>query len=71
VRPDASLRSTAPLIPSGATAPSRITGILNGAPAITAGTAIRLGARFGTTAEFWMNLQMAHDLEMARMQRAA
>lgn len=51
--------------------PNRITGILHGARAITAGTAIRLGERFGTTAEFWLNLQVAHDLEMARTRRAA
>ncbi len=51
--------------------PNRITGILHGARAITAGTAIRLGERFGTSAEFWMNLQVAHDLETARRQLAA
>ncbi len=50
---------------------NRITGILHGVRAITAATAIRLGERFGTTAEFWMNLQVAHDLEVARMPRAA
>lgn len=32
-----------------------------GAP-ITASTALRLGKLFGTSAEFWMNLQMQHDL---------
>ena len=47
--------------------PNRITDILHGARAITAGTAIRLGQRFGTSAEFWMNLQVAHDLETARL----
>ena len=51
--------------------PNRITGILNGERAITAETAIRLGERLGTTAEFWMNLQVAHDLETARRQLAA
>jgi addiction module HigA family antidote len=46
--------------------PNRITQILNGARAITAETAILLGRRFSVSAEFWMNLQAAHDLEEAR-----
>ncbi len=37
--------------------PNRVTAILNGSGAITAETAILLSRRFGTTAEFWMNLQ--------------
>ncbi len=55
-------------------APSnRITEIIAGARAITAETAILLGERFATSAEFWLNLQTAHDLEEARrrMHRAA
>lgn len=50
-----------------------VTGILNGERAITARTAILLSNRFGTSAEFWMNLQTAHELERARahMARAA
>jgi addiction module HigA family antidote len=48
---------------------NRITGILNGERAITAETAILLGNRFGTSAEFWMNLQTAFDLEMIRRSR--
>lgn len=53
--------------------PDRITEIINGTRAISASTAILLGERFGTSAEFWMNLQAAHDLEQARreMGRAA
>lgn len=50
---------------------NRITEIVAGTRAITAETAILLGERFGTSAEFWLNLQMAHDLEMARRRRAA
>ncbi|MDE2007384.1 MAG: HigA family addiction module antidote protein [Rhodospirillales bacterium] len=52
---------------------NRITGILHGTRAITADTALRLARRFGTSAEFWMNLQTAHDLEVAarRIARAA
>ena len=46
--------------------PDRITEIVNGERAISAQTAILLSKRFGTSAEFWMNLQVAHDLEMAR-----
>jgi antitoxin HigA-1 len=46
--------------------PNRVTEILNGARAVTAETALLLGRRFGTSPEFWMNLQAAHDLEQAR-----
>ncbi len=46
--------------------PNRITAIIDGERAITAETAIRLGRRFGTSAEFWMNLQTAHELEEGR-----
>jgi len=45
---------------------NRITEILKGERVITADTALRLGHRLGVSAEFWMNLQMAHDLELAR-----
>ncbi len=45
---------------------NRITAVIKGERAITADTALRLSARFGTTAEFWLGLQMAHDLEVAR-----
>src|ERR1700693_2701408 len=52
---------------------NRITAILSGDRGITAETAILLADRFGTSAEFWMNLQMMHELEEARrhMRRAA
>lgn len=45
---------------------NRITEIINGERVITADTAVRLERRFGASAEFWMNLQSAHDLELAR-----
>jgi len=45
---------------------NRILEILKGERAVTAETALRLGRRFGTTAEFWLNLQTAHDLDVAR-----
>ncbi len=53
--------------------PNLVTGILHGERGITARTAILLSTRFGTSAELWMNLQAAHDLEQARakMGRAA
>lgn len=51
--------------------PNRVTAILAGERAVTADTALRLAAHFGTSAEFWMNLQTAHDLEVARHAMAA
>lgn len=50
---------------------NRITAILHGTRAITADTALRLAAHFGTTAELWMGLQMQHDLAVAREAMAA
>jgi addiction module HigA family antidote len=49
---------------------NRVTAILNGERAVSAETAILLGRRLGTSAEFWLNLQMAHDLEEARRRMA-
>ena len=48
---------------------NRITAILSGDRGITAETAILLGERFGTSPEFWLNLQTQHDLEEARRHR--
>ena len=45
--------------------PNRVTEILNGKRAMTADTALRLSRYFGTSAGFWMNLQVRHDLERA------
>ena len=44
---------------------NRITGILNGRRAITGDTALRLAHFFGTSAEFWLNLQSLYDLRIA------
>ncbi len=44
---------------------NRITQILNGQRGITADTALRLGRRFGTGAELWMNLQKSYELRLA------
>ena len=43
--------------------PRRINEIVKGQRAITADTALRLGRYFGTTPEFWLNLQTHFDLE--------
>jgi addiction module HigA family antidote len=43
-----------------------VTGIMNGDRAISAQMAIRLGQAFGTTPQYWLNLQAIHDLKMAR-----
>jgi antitoxin HigA-1 len=44
---------------------NRITGILNGQRAITGDTALRLAHFFGTSAEFWLNLQKLYELRLA------
>ncbi len=44
---------------------NRITGILNGQRAITGDTALRLAHYFGTSAEFWLNLQKLYELRLA------
>jgi len=44
---------------------NRITGILNGQRAITGDTALRLAHFFGTSAEFWLNLQSLYELRIA------
>ena len=44
---------------------NRVTGIVNGDRSITADTALRFGRFFGNSPEFWMNLQMHYDLEVA------
>ncbi len=50
---------------------NRITGILNGQRAITADTALRLGHWFGTSAEFWLNLQKLYELRLAENEKGA
>jgi len=45
---------------------NRITQILNGQRAITGDTALRLAHFFGTTPEFWLNLQNLYELRLAR-----
>ena len=45
---------------------NRVTEILNGRRAITGDTALRLAHFFGTTAEFWLNLQSLFELRVAQ-----
>jgi len=44
--------------------PRRINEIVHGTRAISADTALRLGKYFGTSAQFWLNLQSHYDLEV-------
>lgn len=44
---------------------NRITAILNGQRAITGDSALRLAHFFGTSAEFWLNLQKVYELRVA------
>ena len=48
--------------------PNRITAILKGQRGVTADTALRLGRYFGTTAEFWLNLQKTFELRVAEIE---
>jgi addiction module HigA family antidote len=43
---------------------TRIGDIVHGRRGITADTALRLGFYFGTSAEFWMNLQVRYELKV-------
>ena len=44
---------------------NRVTQILNGQRAATGDTALRLGRFFGTSGEFWLNLQKLYELRCA------
>jgi addiction module HigA family antidote len=44
----------------------RVNDVVKGRRAVTASTAVRLAAFFGTTAGFWMNMQKRYELDMAR-----
>jgi addiction module HigA family antidote len=50
---------------------TRIGAIVKCERSVTADTALRLARFFGTSPEFWMNLQAMHDLTKARMERGA
>lgn len=47
---------------------NRITGILNAQRGITGDTALRLARFFGTSAQFWLNLQSLYDLRIAEQE---
>jgi addiction module HigA family antidote len=50
---------------------NRVNGIVKGLRAITADTALRLSRYFGTTAEFWLNLQKTYELRVAEREAGA
>jgi len=50
---------------------TRINDIVRGHRVITADTALRLARYFGTTPQFWMNLQANYDLEKAEDERGS
>jgi antitoxin HigA-1 len=47
---------------------NRITQIIRGERGLSGDTALRLGHWFGTSPEFWMNLQKTYELNLARKQ---
>jgi addiction module HigA family antidote len=50
---------------------NRISDIIRGRRGVTADTALRLARCFGTTPEFWMNLQTAHDVSKTAIEHGA
>ena len=46
---------------------SRINAIIHGKRALTAETALRFARFFGNSPEFWLNVQMLHDLTKAKL----
>ena len=48
--------------------PNRLYQILAKKRSMTADTALRLSRYFGMSADFWMNLQSAYELDLARQQ---
>ena len=50
---------------------NRITEILNGRRSVTGDTALRLGRYFGTSGEFWLNLQKLYELRLAQEKNGA
>ena len=50
---------------------TRIGAIVKSDRAVTADTALRLARFFGTSPEFWMNMQAMHDLTKARQESGA
>lgn len=50
---------------------NRVTGLVNETRALTADTALRLARYFGTSPEFWLNLQSTYALRCAQQQAGA
>ena len=50
---------------------NRVTQILNGRRSITGDTALRLAHFFGTSAEFWLNLQSLYEIRLAQQKSGA
>ncbi len=50
---------------------SRLNEIVRGRRGITTDTALRLARCFGTSAEFWLNLQLLYDLRVAEFETRA
>ncbi len=50
---------------------NRVTQILNGRRSITGDTALRLAHFFGTSAEFWLNLQSLYEIRVAQRKSGA
>lgn len=48
--------------------PNRLYQVLAGKRNVTADTALRLAQYFGMSADFWMNLQSAYELDLARQE---
>lgn len=47
---------------------NRVSQIINGKRAVTGDTALRLAHWFGTSPQFWMNLQALYDVRLAEQQ---
>src|ERR1700745_1502508 len=62
---DALEMSAAELARKIAVPTNRVTQILNGTRSITGDTALRLGHFFGTSPQFWLNLQTLYDVRVA------
>ena len=50
---------------------TRMGAIVKGERSVTAATALRLARSFGTSPEFWVNMQATHDLTKARLERGS
>jgi addiction module HigA family antidote len=51
--------------------PQRVGEIVRGRRAVSVDTALRLAAYFRTTPQFWLNMQMRHDLDKAEDEQLA